>query len=435
MSPRLWSSAHRAIILALAFGVAGFLSYFSLRNALAVHYADLQTRQGYERAIRMAPEDYRNWYLLGRYWQYNLEDADTGRAIQAYTAALSLNAGSAEVWSDLATAYETEGDIPAARDAFLHAKRTYPLSAEVAWRYGNFLLRQKEQDAAFLEMHHAVELEPQRGAEALSRALRAEPNIDLVLDRVLPPVSEAYLGAIMDQVADGHTSNAVKIWNRLILLRPRLSIVTVREAPFSLVDSLLREKQIAEAQRIWEEAVVFAGLGNLADPAGSVLWDGGFESGIMGGGFSWTFQEGVAGVQISLDSREKHSGNHSLRLLFNGRYNLHLVGPCHLVPVQPLTAYDFSAWIRTLSITTEQGIRFQLRPLGTQDTSAVVTPDLRSSQPWTRVEIPWSSGKNVQEMQVCVIRFPSQEVDDKIQGVAWVDDVALVPVAGEPREP
>ena len=432
MSARLWSSAHRGVILALAFGVAGFLSYFSLRNALAVHYADLQTRQGYERAIRIEPEDYRNWYLLGRFWQYNLEDTDTARAIQAYFVALSLSPRSAEIWSDLATAYEGEGNIPAARDAFLHAKRSYPLSAEVAWRYGNFLLRQGEQDVAFLEIRHAVEEDPQRGAETLSRALRAEPNIDLILDRVLPPLSDAYIGAIMDQTAEGHIANAVKIWNRLGPLRPRLPM---REVPFSLVDALLREKQIVEAQRVWQEATSFAGLSNLADPAGSVLWDGGFETDVNGGGFSWTFPEGVPGVQVSMDTREKHSGNRSLRLLFNGRYNLHLVGPCHLVPVQPSTAYDFSAWIRSLSITTEQGIRFQLRPLGTPDNSTVVTPDLRGSQPWTHVEIPWSSGKNIQEMQVCVIRFPSQEVDDKIQGMAWVDDVALVPVPAEPPKP
>jgi hypothetical protein len=435
MSPRLWSSAPRGVILALAFGLAGFLSYFSLRNALAVHYADLQTRQDYERATHLEPGDFRNWYLLGRYWQYNIEDTDTARAIQAYIVALSLNPRSAEIWSDLATAYEAEGNIPAARDAFLRAKRAYPLSAEVAWRYGNFLLRQGEQDAAFLEMRHAVEEEPQRGAEALSRALRVEPDIDRILDRVLPTMSWVYIGAITDQTAEGHTDNAVKIWDRLVSLHPRLSIVTIREAPFSLVGALLREKQIAEAQRVWQEATSFADLSNFADPAGSVLWDGGFESDVNGGGFSWTFPEGVPGVQVSLDTREKHSGNRSLRLLFNGRYNLHLVGPCHLVPVQPSTAYDFSAWIRTLSITTEQGIRFQLRPLGTPDTSMVVTPDLRGSQPWTHVEIPWSSGKNIQEMQVCVIRFPSQEVDDKIQGMAWVDDVALVPVAAEPPKP
>lgn len=430
MSPRLSSSAQRGMVLSLALVLAGLLSYFSVRNALAAHFADLQTREGYERATRLEPGDFRNWQLLGRYWQYNLEDTDTGRAIQAYTVALSLNPRSAETWSDLAAAYEAEGNIPAARDAFLHAKRAYPLSAEVSWQYGNFLLRQGDQDAAFLEMRHAVEAEPKRGAEALSRALRAEPDIDLVLDRVLPPLSDAYIGAIMDQTAEGHTANAVKIWDKLASLHPHL----LMEGPLSLVGALIREKRIAEAQRIWDQAVGFAGLGIVPTPAGSVLWDGGFESGFMGG-FSWTLQEGMRGVQTSFDTHEKHSGKRSLRLLFNGRYNLHLVGPCHLVPVQPSTAYDFSAWIRTLAITTEQGIRFELRPLGTQDTSTVLTPDLRGSQDWTRVETPWSSGKDVQLMQVCVVRLPSQEFDDKIQGMAWVDDVALVPAGADPAQP
>jgi tetratricopeptide repeat protein len=432
MSLRSSSPAHRGVVLALAIGSLVFLSYFSMRNAIAIHYADLQTRQGYERAARLESGDFRNWHLLGRYWQYNLEESDTARAIQAYTVALSLNPRSAEIWSDLAAAYEAEGNIPAARDAFLHARRVYPLSAEVAWIYGNFLLRQGEQDAAFHEIHRAVEAEPKRGGEALSRALRAEPNIDLVLDRVLPPVSDAYIGAILDQTGEGHTSNAVKIWDRLASLHPRL---LMRDAPFSLVNALIREKQIPEAQRIWEQAAVFAGVGDLPGPAGSVLWDGGFESNVIGGGFSWILQEGIRGVEISFDTREKHSGNRSLRLLFNGSYNLRLDAPCHLVPVQPSTAYNFSAWMRTLSITTEQGMRFQLRALGTQDTSTVVTPDLRGTQPWTRVEISWSSGKNVQEMQVCVVRLPSQEVDDRIQGMAWVDDVALVPQAAEPPKP
>jgi tetratricopeptide (TPR) repeat protein len=432
MSPRLSSFPLRGVMLALALLSAAVLPYFSIQNALAAHYAGLQTRQGYESAIRMEPGDFRNWQLLGRYWQYNLVDQDTARAIHAYTVALSLNPLSAETWSDLATAYESEGNTPAARGAFLHAKKAYPLSAEVSWEYGNFLLRQGELDAAFLEMRHGVEAEPKRGAEALSRALHAEPDIDQILDRVLPPVSDAYIGAIMDQVAEGHTSNAVKIWNRLASLNPR---VPMWEGPFSLVNALIREKQIAEAQRIWQQAAIFAGLGNLADPKDSILWDGGFESGVLGGGFAWYFQERIPGVQIGVDTREKHSGSHSLRLLFNGRYNLNLASPCHLVAVQPSTTYNFSAWIRTLSITTEQGIRFQLRPFGTPDTSTVVTVDLRGSQPWTRVEIPWSSGKNVQEMQVCVIRFPSQEVDDKIQGMAWVDDVALVPRTAEPPRP
>ncbi len=432
MSPRFFSSTRRVFVLAFSLVCALLLSCFSIRNAFAAHYAGLQTLEGYERATRLEPRDFRNWQLLGRYWQYNLEDADTVRAIRAYTVALSLNPRSAEIWSDLGAAYEAEGNIAAARDAFLYAKSAYPLSAEVPWRYGNFLLRQGETDAAFLEMRHAIEAEPKRGAEALSRALSAEPNLDLVVDRVLPPMSDAYVSAIVDQTSQGHTANALQIWNRLAALHPKLRL---ENYSFSLVGALLRGKQVTEAWRVWKQTADFAGFGNFPAPAGSVVWDGGFESGVFGNGFAWALPGGTQGVQFNPDHREKHSGQQSLRLLFNGRYNLHLLGPCVEVPVQPSTAYNFSAWMRTLSITTEQGIRFQLRPLGTQDTSTVVTSDLRGTQPWTRVEVPWSSGKNVQEMQVCVERLPSQELDDKIQGLAWVDDVALVPAAAEPRRP
>jgi len=422
----------RRLAPAFALVCALLLSYLSIRNALAAHYAGLGTLQGYQRATRLEAGNFENWHLLGRYWQYNLEDPDPTRAIRAYRVALSLNPRSAEIWGDLGAAQEAAGNITAARDAFLHAKKAYPLSADVSWSYGNFLLRQGESDAAFLEMRRAVEAEPRRGAEALSRALRANPSIEGVVDRVLPPVSDAYLFAIVDQTSQAHTANALQIWNRLAALHPKLRLENYF---FSLVGALLQEKQVAEARRVWEQAVDFAGLGNLPASPGSVLWDGGFESGIFGSGFAWALPAGLEGVQFSLDHRERHSGKQSLRMLFNGRFNLHLLGPCIAAPVEPSTAYAFSAWVRTLSITTEQGIRFQLRPMGTQDRPAVATSDLRGTQPWTRIELPWSSGKNVQEMQVCVARLPSQEADDKIQGMAWVDDAALVPIAAEPHKP
>src|SRR5215467_14525735 len=203
MSQRSFGSKQRVVVLAFALVCFLFLSYFSVRSALAAHYVGLQTRQGYERATRLEPRDFQNWLLLGRYWQYNLEDTDTARALQAYNVALSLNPHSADLWADVGTVYETEGNAIAARDAFLHAKSVYPLSAEISWRYANFLLRQGDLDSAFLEMRQAVEEEPKRGAEALSRALSAEPNIDLVIDRVLFSIDKAYTGAIFDQVSAG----------------------------------------------------------------------------------------------------------------------------------------------------------------------------------------------------------------------------------------
>jgi len=431
MAMPLSSTGRRGMLLALAFAVAIFLAYLSIRAALAEEFSERQTLKDYERATRLEPGEFRYWYLLGRYWQFNLEDMDASRAIRAYRTALALNPHDAEVWLDLGTAYESEGDIPAARDAFLHAKRAYPLSAEVSWRYGNFLLRQGEWDAAFLEIRHAVEADPKRAAEALSRTLRAEPNIDLLLDRVLPPDSTAYLYAIWDQTNEGHTENAYKVWKRLAALRPRLNLGD----SFTLVGALRRDRKYLEARQVWEQALAFSGLSGIPSPAGSILWDGGFESRIVGGGFAWIFPEGIRGVQVSIDSHEKHSGGHSLQLFFTGKYNLHLEGPCHDVPVEPLTTYRFSAWVRTQALTTDQGIRFQLRPWAAKDSPTTVTSDLRGTQPWTLLETSWTSGMETHELQVCALRYSSREADDKIQGIAWLDDVALVPLAAEPAKP
>jgi hypothetical protein len=204
---------------------------------------------------------------------------------------------------------------------------------------------------------------------------------------------------------------------------------------FPLVDALIDRKQISDARRIWDQAVGFAGLSGLQDPPGSLLWDGGFESGIFGGGFSWRIPWDSTDPQIGTDSREKHSGSRSLRLLFNGQSNLQFANICHYVSVQPSSSYQFSAWVRTRSLTSQQGVRFQLLSLGSQGKSAVVTADVRDSQPWTRIEMPWFSGKDVQEVQVCIARFRSDEPENKIQGTAWVDDVSLVPASPEHSQP
>ena len=431
MTLRLSSIAQRAALVAASSAVAFLLSYFSIRNALAVHYAGLQTAQACERAARWEPADSRNWHLLGRFWQYNLVDPDAARAIRSYLTAVSLDPASSETWLDLASAYESEANLVAARDAFLNAKKAYPLSAEVSWQYGNFLLRQGELEPAFIEMRLAVAADPKRAAEAFSRSLRTGSNIENILDRVLPPLSEAYLDVIWDQTTDGHTENAFKVWDRLASLRPRISL---RDS-FSLVGALMTERRIAEASRVWDQAVLFAGLVDLQSPPGSVLWDGGFESSVTGGGFSWLLPEGFRSVQLGTDTQEKHSGNRSLRLIFDGKSNINFAGVCHYVPVQPSTAYRFSAWVKARALTTDQGIRFQLHPLGTQDTSTAVTSEVHGTAPWTLIEMPWSSGKDVQELQVCLVRFPSEEEENKIQGTAWVDDVALVPEPAEHPKP
>jgi hypothetical protein len=428
---RLSNSAQRVTLVFVALLTALFLSYFGVRNARADHFAGSQSRQGFERATQLEPGNARNWYLLARYWQFNLEESDPQQAITTYKVAVSVDPHSPENWLGLGSAYESVGNIAAARDAFLQARKAYPLSAEVSWQYGNFLLRQGELKTAFDEMRRAVQADPKRGAEAFSRSIRAEPDVDLVLDRVLPPLRDVYVNVIWDQINDGHTEYSLKVWDRLAAIHPSLPLRDVR----TLMESLVQKRQMTEVHRVWDQAVVFAGMGDLQGPPSSVLWDGGFESGVINVGFSWIIPDFLGGVQVGFDSSEKHSGKHSLRLTFDGKSNVNFNGICHYVLVQPSTSYRFSAWLRTRDLTTDQGVRFQLHSLGVQDSTVLVTPAVSGSQPWTQMDLPWVSGIDVQELQVCVVRLPSDQTDNRIQGTVWIDDVALILVSAEHAKP
>src|SRR5438552_4325912 len=187
-------SPRKRFLVCLCCGLlAALLCYFAARNAMAAHFQEEDTRAGYERAVRLEPSDSRSWYLLGRSYLYDLEQPDPARAIQAFRKSVSLDPYSAETLLDLANAYDGEGDIAHAREAYISAQRVYPLSADVCWSYGNFLLRQGEQDAAFHEIRKAVELEPPRADEAFSRALRVQPDANILLDKAIPPATAAYL--------------------------------------------------------------------------------------------------------------------------------------------------------------------------------------------------------------------------------------------------
>jgi tetratricopeptide (TPR) repeat protein len=427
---RLASSAERLVVLAAAVLLALFLWFFSIRGAWAAHSAARGTAAGFERATRLEPGNAENWYLLGRYWQFNLEDPDNDKAIAAYRRSLSFDPHSADTYIDLATAYEGLDDIADARDNFLKAKKAYPLSAEVSWRVGNFYLRQGELDLAFAQIRESVKADPIRGAEAFSRCLRVEPNIKTVLALALPENPDVYLDIIRGLSGEGRTSDALIVWDRLAAMNPSFSL----GQSYPLIDALRAKREIADATRVWKQAVYFAGMGEVGDPTGSVLWNGGFESPFRNSGYAWFFSDNMRSVQIQLDPRERHSGAQSLRLTFDGKSDINFAEVCHIVPVTPLGLYKFSAWIQTRDLTTDQGLRFRIQSMGVGG-APLYTPEVHGTQPWTEVEIPWSADAGANEAQVCIVRLPSDQPDNRIRGAAWVDDVSLVPQSEAPGNP
>jgi tetratricopeptide (TPR) repeat protein len=422
----------RLALVVVALVVAFVLSYFGIRNALASNYSSEGTLEGYEKATRLEPGNPENWYRLGNYFHNNLQHADSQRAIQAYRTSLSLSPTSAKSWAELASAYEGEGQFEVAREALLNAKRAYPLSADISWRYGNFLLRIGELNQAFREIGQAVEEEPLRAWEAFSLFQRFDSDDDAILKR-FPRQEKVYLDIIWGLNVEGRTDSALKVWDRLFELS-REGLTTGRfeitePALFSLVDQLLSKGSISEAQRVWREALVFMKTPKPSDPTESLVWDGGFETDIVNGGLSWHI-DSPPGSAIRFSKRVRHSGARALEIKFDGKHNVNFQGVCQLIVVNPETTYNFSAWLRTDNITTDRGIFFRLST--GNNASEVLTPELTGTHAWTQFNLKWTAPKDVRLLQICVVRGTSQKLYSTIAGTVWVDDVELIPVRPAP---
>jgi tetratricopeptide (TPR) repeat protein len=425
-SPRI-----RLFVTISACVLAIFLGYFGVRNAIATYYLSLDTRAGYEHAVALEPANARNWFLLGRSYLYDFEQLEPALAVQSLQKAVSLDPYSAEALLDLAAAYDEQGDIADARQAFLAAQRVYPLSADVAWSYGNFLLRQGEQDAAFSEIRKAVELEPKRAAEAFSRALRVQPDANVLLDKALPSSPAVYLPILLSLSNVGGLDNAQLVWNRLIALQPKVPMSEM----YFLINELIHQRRVADAVHAWDQAVSIMQNPPPPDPPGSLLWDGGFESGYTGGGFSWHFIPATSDVQISLDQAEKHSGERSLRILFNGHRNISFEDACHNIAPEPGRKYLLSAWVKTQSLTSSEGVRLQIFVFTATNTESVVTEEVHGTQPWKQVQLVWVAPPGAGFGSVCVKRKMSDMPESAIEGAAWFDDISMVPVNEDPPKP
>ena len=435
MNVPMVSPRARAVLLLSSCGLALWLAFFGLRNAVAAHDVGLDTRQGYERAAHLEPQNARNWYLLGRSYLYDVDDPEPARAEQALRKAVALDPYSAEALLDLASAYDGEGNIAEARAAFIAAQRAYPLSAEVAWSYGNFLLRQGENDAALAQLHKSLELDPKRAAEAFSRALRAVSDVNKVLDIMVPATPEAYLPILRLLSASDDLADAELLWYRLVDLHGKAPMGDM----VVFFDALIHDRRADDAARLWPAAVSIMQNPPPPDPPNSLLWDGGFESGYSGGAFSWLFTSVARDVQIWWDRSQKHSGEQSMRILFNGRENLRFSDLCHQFVPEPSRHYLLSAWVKTQALSSSEGIRLEIHAFSGTGTVMAESDEVHGTQDWRELHLRWDAPPDSGLGSVCIARNMSDRPGSDIQGAAWIDDVAMVPVesadSGAPSNP
>jgi tetratricopeptide (TPR) repeat protein len=421
---RRWTAAVLAIVAALWFCYAG------AKHALASHYAASSNPEDWKRATRFEPDNAEIWYRLGRFRQLDFENADLPLAISYYRRAIQLNPRSPYYKLDLASTLETAGNNDEADSNFRAAQAAYPISAEVSWKYGNFLLRQGRLPEAYAEIHRSLMVDPNLTPLAVSRVWHSDPDVHVLLDQVLPDTAEAYSAALTFLADAQDPTGALEVWRRLIAKAPHSD----PKLAFKLTDLLVAQERFEEAGTVWRQAIGMGAGSAPASAGNSLVYDGGFEKDISGGGFGWRQNE-VAGADFDFDTDVIHSGSRSARLIFDGSKNLSYESLFQFVLVSPSTRYHFQGFLRTEQISTESGMRFEILDPKDKQHLDVFTPNGTGTLPWTLEQLDFTTGPKTHLILIRLTRSPSDRLDNLLRGTVWIDDVSLVPAGANNAEP
>ena len=423
MEQTLGEHRTRLLILLLALACGIFLCYQAARLWLAdrrIHSSNLEV---IERGAALEPGNAEAWDILGRHRQLDFANPDPVQALANYQHAVHDDPLSANYWMNLAGAYEATGDLTGAQHAFAQARSVYPLSAEVAWNYGNFLLRQDQDAAAYAEIRHAVQSDPRLLPLAVSRVWRARHDVNVLLDQALPADVDPYIQALNFLASIRQTDAALSVWRRLISLGKAVPL----QKTFPFFDELILDDRSADATQAWTQALAAAGIPHDEPLNHSLVWNGTFSRDFANGGLGWRW-DAPWGVAIDFEPAPPSYGVRTLRLDFAGGRNLEIAEPAQYVPVEPSHIYHFHAYMRTQEITTESGMRISIIDPNHANAVGPQTENFTGSHPWTALEMDVLTGPETHFLLVRLWRVGSRLFDNKLRGTVWIADISLVPV-------
>lgn len=420
----------RAAVLCIAVAVFVAAIYQATKLWVAWSWECSSSLTQQIRGASLTPGDAEAWDRIGEAIASNF-DAQPGAAISFFQHAVSVDPRSAGDWMDLAQAYEADGNVSGASAAYERARQDYPISAEVSWKYGNFLLRQGQTSEGLKQVHRALVTDYRLVPLALSRVWDSDPDVHVILNDVLPPGQYERLQAL-DFFAGMHEqAAALETWKE-VASAAKAQPIALSDA-FPYLQYLIATDQASEAESIWREAIAAARWPESESAGGSRIWNGGFEEPIAYGGLDWRINQ-VPGAYAETDSNVHRSGEKSLRVDFTGGVNLDYWYVDEIVPVEPSTNYVFQYFMRTQSISTESGLRFEVLDLNDNQVS-LMTSELTGTNPWTLVKLDVPTGQKTHFLDIRLRRLPSRLFDNKLSGTVWVDDVSLSPKRASTTEP
>ncbi|MBV8051604.1 MAG: hypothetical protein JOZ80_10475 [Acidobacteriaceae bacterium] len=391
-------------------------AYLSLctREFVAAHFAEKPVLGSLEKAAALQPMNANYRHILGRYHLF--VDQDPAAAVRFIESAISLNPYNAIYWLDLSTAYQLLGEKEKEISAVEKALATDPRTPEIAWQAANRLWAEGKLDNALHEFGVVAENDPYLMGASLERCWRIRPDVSSLLATVLPRRADVYSSFLEFLISQNQPTAAALTWAQVAQLHAPVSTRYV----FEYIRFLTGQKEIDQARRVWKDAANLSDLSAYQPSPRNLLVNGDFSSPVLNGGFDWLY-ENVAGVSLAIDPTENHSAQQSLSIEFNSG-GLEDAGIRQLVPVEPNTDYEFSAFFKSENIEGAGGPRLALQD-AFSGTRYFESEDLKDADFWKDVNGTFTTASDTKLLVVRIARVPA---NNAIRGRLWLDGVRLI---------
>jgi tetratricopeptide (TPR) repeat protein len=412
------SGRQRQWLGALALCTFAYL-VLATKEFAASHFGFRSDLPSLERAVLISPGNADYQHRLGRYFAFVAGNPQA--AIQRYQTAAGINPHQSRYWFDLASAYQSAGNVEGQRAALERAAQAEPTAPDVAWEAANFFLVEGDTNAALREFHVVMDSDPTMALFAMGTCWRVLPDANALLQNVVPRRTDSLLTFLSMMESKNEADGAILTWNHLIQLNQKFEISHLLE----YVRYLVRAHRPEAAAAAWEQAAGLLNLSAYLPNPDNLIVNGDFSLDILNGGFDWSYQT-QPGVSLQLDSSDFREGQRSLSIAFEGP-GIADAGIRQWIPVHPAAKYDFTVYYKSSTFQGAGGPQIVLRDLYTGQ--ALYTSDpLIDADFWKavhgRVTVPEAA-------TILVLNIERIPAGSPMRGKIWLDDFELSPQASE----
>jgi hypothetical protein len=372
------------------------------------------------RAVRTDPANPDPFYKLGVLQQWNFQQAELVESSQYLQKAIEKNPLEQEYWLNLAKVLQRMGEVEGSEQALEKAVLTFPTGFKGRWTAGNLLLQEGSLEKAFSHFSYILTYYPTQSDLVYEVCERVVDDPGVILDRLVPGEPESLNQYLAHLYESGDKEMAKKAWEKKVSLGYGME----QEETLKHIGFLISQREFQDAFQVWK-----ARLREEARPTPSdhdLITDGGFEEEKgLGRGFDWIIGK-VTGAEISHDPSIAYEGEKSLKIVFNGKENVHFHQVSQYVPLKSDTEYVLKAYMKTKGVTTKSGLKMEVTGInhGVYQTSEPLIGD----NDWKEIALSFRTPVNSPGGLVRIKRERTDKFDRLISGTVWIDNVQLTEV-------